>query len=100
MCKTRFSERTGTPLFDSRLIGVGKNTVVRYGVRAGRDARQLHDELASVTALPRIGHGPHRACPGGVEASAQEGRPPFSAPTGASPVGAVQRGQSGSDQEA
>ncbi len=73
MCKTRFSERTGTPLFDSRLIGVGKNTVVRYGVRAGRDARQLHDELASVTALPRIGHGPHRACPGGVEASAQEG---------------------------
>jgi hypothetical protein len=30
---------------------VGKNTVVRYGVRAGGDARQLHDELASVTDL-------------------------------------------------
>ena len=67
-CKARFSERKGTPLFDSRLpddkaqavlahradgcgvrqtsrlVGVGKNTVVRYSLRAGGHARQLHDE--------------------------------------------------------
>src|SRR5881398_3920635 len=58
-CKARFSQRKGTPLFDSRLsddkalavlahladgcgvrqtsrlVGVGKNTVIRYGLRAG-----------------------------------------------------------------
>jgi len=35
----------------------------------------------------RTPNRPHRACPGGAEASAQEGRgPPFSAPTGLVPV--------------
>ena len=67
-CKTRFSERKGTPLFDarlaedkvvsllehivegvgvrktSRLVGVTRNTVVRYSLRAGEHAQQLHDE--------------------------------------------------------
>jgi len=70
-CKARFSERKGTPLFDtrlpadqatavlqhlaegcgvpqtSRLVGVDKDTVVRYAVRAGSHARELHDELVA-----------------------------------------------------
>jgi transposase-like protein len=70
-CRARFSERKGTPLFDtrlppgqvvavlhhlaegvgvrktSRLTGVNKNTVVRYGLRAGEHAQQLHDELVA-----------------------------------------------------
>jgi LacI family transcriptional regulator len=70
-CKARFSERKGTPLFDSRLaaeqalavlrhladgcgvrqtgrlVGVDKDTVVRYGLRAGGHAEQLHDELVA-----------------------------------------------------
>jgi len=74
-CKARFSERKGTPLFDSRLpddkakavlahladgcgvrqisrlVGVGKNTVLRYGLRAGGHARQLHDELVGFSPL-------------------------------------------------
>ena len=68
-CQARFSERKGTPLFDARLpdeqvvsvlqhlrercgvrqtgrlTGVSKNTVVRYALRAGDHAQQLHDEL-------------------------------------------------------
>jgi LacI family transcriptional regulator len=68
-CRARFSERKGTPLFDarlpdetvhsllqhlqercgvrstSRLVGVDKNTVVRYALRAGDHAHLLHDEL-------------------------------------------------------
>jgi transposase-like protein len=78
-CKARFSERKGTPLFDSRLsddkakavlahladgcgvrqtsrlVGVGKNTVVRFGLRAGGHARQLHDELAGFSPLDHEG---------------------------------------------
>jgi transposase-like protein len=70
-CKKRFSERKGTPLFGgqlpadkvvavlshiaegvgvrktSRLVGVNKNTVVRYGLLAGQHAQQLHDELVA-----------------------------------------------------
>jgi LacI family transcriptional regulator len=70
-CKTRFSERKGTPLFDSRLpedkivtllqhiaegcgvrqtgrlVGVNKNTVVRFCLLAGEQAQQLHDELVA-----------------------------------------------------
>jgi LacI family transcriptional regulator len=70
-CKARFSERKGTPLFDSRLpedkivtllehiaegcgvrqtgrlIGVNKNTVVRFSLLAGEQAQQLHDELVA-----------------------------------------------------
>jgi transposase-like protein len=70
-CKARFSERKGTPLFDarlpedkvvavlehiaegcgvrktSRLVGVSKDTVVRYCVQAGEHARQLHNELVA-----------------------------------------------------
>jgi LacI family transcriptional regulator len=70
-CKTRFSGRKGTPLFDSRLppqravavlehlaegcgirqtgrlVGVTPNTVVRYALRAGDHARRLHDELVA-----------------------------------------------------
>jgi transposase-like protein len=68
-CQQRFSERKGTPLFGARLaddrvvqilehlqercgvratgrlVGVDKDTVVRYAARAGEHARQLHDEL-------------------------------------------------------
>jgi transposase-like protein len=68
-CQARFSERKGTPLFDarlpddqvvsilehlrercgvrqtSRLTGASKDTVVRYALRAGDHAHQLHDEL-------------------------------------------------------
>jgi transposase-like protein len=70
-CKARFSERKGTPLFQarlderkilsvlahvdegcgvrktSRLVGVNKNTVVRYSRLAGEHARALHDELVA-----------------------------------------------------
>ena len=70
-CKARFSERKGTPLFGarlseqeaisvlahiaegcgvrqtSRLVGVNKNTVVRYSLLAGKHAQQLHDELVA-----------------------------------------------------
>jgi transposase-like protein len=72
-CKARFSERKGTPLFDSRLpddkalallahladgcgtrqtsrlVKVGKNTVTRYALVAGSHARQLHDELVALS---------------------------------------------------
>jgi hypothetical protein len=30
-----------------RLVGVNRNTVVRYGVLAGGHARDLHDELVA-----------------------------------------------------
>ncbi|MGH3053686.1 MAG: helix-turn-helix domain-containing protein [Gaiellaceae bacterium] len=70
-CKARFSERKGTPLFDTRLsqeqvvavlhhlaegcgvrqtarlTGVSKDTVIRYRLRAGEQAQQLHDELVA-----------------------------------------------------
>lgn len=70
-CKARFSERKGTPLFraslpeekivsvlahlaescgvrkTSRLVGVNKNTVVRYSLLAGQHAKALHDELVA-----------------------------------------------------
>jgi transposase-like protein len=72
-CKARFSERKGTPLFDarlppdrvvallhhlaegvgvrktSRLLGVDKDTVVRYCLQAGDHAQQLHDELVGLS---------------------------------------------------
>jgi transposase-like protein len=81
-CKDRFSERKGTPLFDarlpedkvvavlqhvaegvgvrqtSRLVGVSKDTVVRYGLRAGDHAQQLHDELVAFS--PSDPRGPVR----------------------------------------
>ena len=81
-CKARFSERKGTPLFGaqlpadkvvavlshiaegvgvrktSRLVGVNKNTVVRYCLRAGEHARQLHDELVAFS--PGDAGGPVR----------------------------------------
>ena len=68
-CKARFSERKGTALFDTRLppdkvldvlrhlaegvgvrktarlVGVSKDTVVRFALKAGGHAQQLHDEL-------------------------------------------------------
>ena len=70
-CKARFSERKGTPLFrarlpdteivsvlahiaescgvrkTSRLVGVNRNTVVRYSVLAGEHAKALHDDLVA-----------------------------------------------------
>ena len=70
-CKYRFSERKGTPFFQSRLpdeqvvsllhhiaegcgvrktgrlIGVDKDTVVRYSLRAGQHASQIHDDLVA-----------------------------------------------------
>jgi hypothetical protein len=81
-CKARFSERKGTPLFDSRLppekalgllrhladgcgirqtgrlVGVDKDTVVRYGLLAGGHAERLHDELAAFS--PADDEGPAR----------------------------------------
>jgi LacI family transcriptional regulator len=81
-CKARFSERKGTPLFGarlpdkeivallapsdegcgvrktSRLIGVNKNTVVRYSLLAGRHAKDLHDELVAFS--PADAGGPVR----------------------------------------
>jgi transposase-like protein len=78
-CNARFSERKGTPLFDSRLpdakaiallahladgcgtrqtsrlVHVGKNTVARYALRAGGHARRLHDELVALS--PPDGQG-------------------------------------------
>jgi transposase-like protein len=70
-CQERFSERKGTPLFDSRLpeekaisvlhhiqegcgvrktsrlVGVNKNTVVRLSLQAGRHAQHVHDEVVA-----------------------------------------------------
>ena len=70
-CKSRFSERTGTPLFGTRLslatvtdilahaaegvgtrktarlVGVHRDTVTRYIRAAGDHAQQLHDELVA-----------------------------------------------------
>lgn len=72
-CKKRFSERKGTPLFrmkleekkaasllehvsescgvrkTSRLVGVNKNTVMRYSRLAGEHAKQLHDDLVALS---------------------------------------------------
>jgi LacI family transcriptional regulator len=74
-CRARFSERKGTPLLDARLgdgkaravlahladgcgvrqtgrlVGVGKDTVVRYGLLAGGHARQPHDEPVGFSPL-------------------------------------------------
>ena len=81
-CKARFSERKGTPLFGARLpekdivsllahidegcgvrktgrlIGVNKNTVVRYSRLAGQHAKDLHDELVAFS--PADAGGPVR----------------------------------------
>ena len=81
-CKARFSERKGTPLFDARLredkvigvlqhiaegcgvrktgrlVGVNKDTVVRYSLRAGAHAQQLHHELLAFS--PSDARGPVR----------------------------------------
>jgi LacI family transcriptional regulator len=70
-CKSRFSERKGTPLFrmridekkavsllshicegcgvrkTERLVGVNRNTVMRYSRLAGKHAKALHDELVA-----------------------------------------------------
>lgn len=70
-CKARFSERKGTPFFGarlqereivsvlahidegcgvrktSRLVGVNRNTVVRYCRLAGGHAKDLHDEFVA-----------------------------------------------------
>ena len=70
-CKQRFSERKGTALFGmrldeekaisllehvsegcgvrktSRLVGVNKNTVMRFSRLAGKHAKALHDELVA-----------------------------------------------------
>src|SRR3972149_1977454 len=72
-CKARFSERKGTPLFGSalpeekvrsilehvaegcgvretgRLVGVHRDTVMRYSRLAGNHAQQLHDELVALS---------------------------------------------------
>src|SRR5262249_33135204 len=81
-CKARFSERKGTPLFGAqlpedkvvavlshiaegvgvrktgRLVGVNKNTVVRYSLLAGDHAQKLHDELVAFS--PPDPRGPVR----------------------------------------
>jgi LacI family transcriptional regulator len=78
-CKARFSERKGTPFFQSRLpdakalavlehladgcgvrqtsrlVKVGKNTVTRFALCAGGHARQLHDELVGFSPLDHEG---------------------------------------------
>ena len=81
-CKARFSERKQTPLFGcrlpadkaaavlrhladgcgarqtGRLVGVDKDTVVRYALRAGRHADKLHDEFVAFS--PADDQGPAR----------------------------------------
>jgi transposase-like protein len=81
-CKARFSERKGTPLFrgclpeetaidliehlaertgvraTARLLGVHRDTVVRYSRVVGEHARQLHDELVAFS--PSDPRGPAR----------------------------------------
>ena len=81
-CRYRFSERKGTPLFGSqlpddkavslfehlaerngvrataRLVGVNRNTVVRYSRLAGAHARHLHDEFVAFS--PSNPRGPVR----------------------------------------
>jgi transposase-like protein len=82
LCKARFSEFRGTPLFKSRLphekalavlehlaegcgvrqtarlVGVNKDTVTRLALLAGEHARAAHDE--SVAFPPRDPRGPIR----------------------------------------
>ena len=72
-CQSRFSERKGTPLFNtkltgekglallehlhegcgvrqtSRLVGVHRDTVTRLARRAGDHAKALHDELVAIS---------------------------------------------------
>lgn len=74
-CKARFSERKGTPLYRShlpeatansildhvgegcgvrqtgRLVGVHRDTVMRYSRKAGDHAEAAHDELVAVSPL-------------------------------------------------
>src|SRR4029078_4519675 len=81
-CKARFSGRKGTPLFGShlpektavavmnhlaegvgirktgRLVGVHRDTVSRYGRKAGTHAAGAHDELVAVS--PPDARGPVR----------------------------------------
>ncbi len=81
-CKSRFSERKGTPLFGSalpqekvrsilehiaegcgvretaRLVGVHRDTVMRYSRLAGGHAREVHDELVAFS--PEHSRGPVR----------------------------------------
>lgn len=78
-CKSRFSERKGTPLFrarlpekeivsvlahiregcgvrkTSRLLGVNKNTVIRYSVLGGEHAKNLHDEFVAFSPQDQRG---------------------------------------------
>jgi transposase-like protein len=82
VCKARFSERKGTPLFHShlpaekavsvlehlvegngvrqteRLVGVHRDTVMRLARKAGEHARDAHDELVAFS--PRDPRGPAR----------------------------------------
>ncbi len=81
-CKSRFSERKGTPLSHScmpaekaisvlehlfegngvrqteRLVGVHRDTVMRLARKAGKHARDAHDELVAFS--PRDPRGPAR----------------------------------------
>jgi LacI family transcriptional regulator len=81
-CRDRFSERKGTPLFGSqlsedkavsllqhlaerngvraagRLVGVNRNTVVRYSRLVGDHALRIHDELVALS--PPDPRGPVR----------------------------------------
>ena len=81
-CKDRFSERKGTPLFGStlpqekvlsilehlaqgcgvretaRLVGVHRDTLMRYSRLAGDHAQKLHDELVAFS--PQHSRGPVR----------------------------------------
>ena len=81
-CRSRFSERKGTPLFDARLppekvesvlehvaegggvrqtgrlCRVAPNTVARYSRLAGQHAKDAHDELVAVS--PPNDRGPVR----------------------------------------
>ncbi|HEU5117439.1 MAG TPA: hypothetical protein VFT74_12415 [Isosphaeraceae bacterium] len=82
VCKARFSEFKGTPLFRSRLphekvlailehlaegcgvrqtarlVGVNKDTVTRLALLAGKHAKDAHDELVAFS--PRNPRGPVR----------------------------------------
>ena len=96
-CKARFSERKGTPLFraqlpeaqivsvlahiaegcgvrkTSRLVGVHKDTVVRYSLIAGQHAHDLHEELVAFS--PSDARGPVRREMGVRRQKGEELRP-------------------------
>jgi transposase-like protein len=105
-CKARFSERKGTPLFGAnlpeekiaamlehiaegcgvrktgRLVGVHRDTVMRYSRLAGNHARQIHDELVAVSPRDTGGSVRRKVVLRGQEGKALRSGQPRRRPTG------------------